>query len=47
MVMKKTTQFATGGAEQNGARVTRYPVEYNDCAGGCCCCSREAHRRVM
>ncbi len=46
-VMKKIAQCSSGFAGQNGTRVTRYPVEHTDCAGGCFCRSREAQRRVV
>jgi hypothetical protein len=46
-VMKKIAKFATGAAQQNSTRVTRYPLDHADCAGGCFCRSREAQRRAM
>ncbi len=40
-IMTKISKSSAGGKEQVGNRVTRYPVDHADCAGGCCCRSRE------
>jgi hypothetical protein len=40
-IMTKISKFTDCGDGQVATRITRHPVDHTDCAGGCCCRSRE------